>query len=146
MIDFYIPIAAFFILALLEAVFGAYNRAKFRKTDWITSVLSVVQFIGVIRPLIVIMVALILTYFFPNYRGYLENMNFWVALIGYLLIDDFLHYWVHRIAHENDWLWKFHETHHASETILKQIFFGCYFCRNCILEEFVFGWDWFGLW
>jgi sterol desaturase/sphingolipid hydroxylase (fatty acid hydroxylase superfamily) len=139
MIDFWIPVSAFVALAIMEGILGAYNSGKFKKTDWITCILSVVQFIGIIRPLIIVLVAVVLTYFFPEQQGFLSEMNFWYALIGYLLIDDFLHYWVHRIAHESDWLWRYHETHHASEDLNVFVTFKTNLFWLLFLPELYFG-------
>jgi len=31
-----------------------------------------------------------------------------------LVVGEFFMYWVHRIAHEVDWLWRFHAVHHSA--------------------------------
>ena len=31
-----------------------------------------------------------------------------------LVIVEFFQYWVHRLQHEQDWLWRFHATHHSA--------------------------------
>lgn len=31
-----------------------------------------------------------------------------------LFLVEFFHYWVHRLQHETDWLWRFHATHHSA--------------------------------
>jgi len=38
-------------------------------------------------------------------------------LVPALIIGEFLMYWVHRLAHEWDFLWRFHAVHHSSESI-----------------------------
>ena len=31
-----------------------------------------------------------------------------------LVVVEFFQYWVHRLQHETDWLWRFHATHHSA--------------------------------
>lgn len=123
MIDLFIPIGTLFILAILEAVSGSYTNGKYKLKDWIVGLIATTQLVVLVRPTIVTIVALSLTLAFPQYQNALADVNFWYALIGYLLIDDLMHYWFHRIAHEKDWLWRFHETHHASTDINTNVAF-----------------------
>jgi sterol desaturase/sphingolipid hydroxylase (fatty acid hydroxylase superfamily) len=37
----------------------------------------------------------------------------WVSLLLYLVVLDFLDYWVHRGQHHFEWWWKLHSLHHA---------------------------------
>jgi sterol desaturase/sphingolipid hydroxylase (fatty acid hydroxylase superfamily) len=37
----------------------------------------------------------------------------WVSLLLYLLLFDFLDYWIHRAQHQWDWWWRLHALHHA---------------------------------
>ena len=37
----------------------------------------------------------------------------WISLLMYLVILDFLDYWVHRGQHHFEWWWKLHSLHHA---------------------------------
>ena len=37
----------------------------------------------------------------------------WVSLIVYLLVMDFVDYWVHRAQHQFEWWWRLHALHHA---------------------------------
>ena len=34
-----------------------------------------------------------------------------------VLVVDFLRYWLHRAAHENDTLWRLHSVHHSVEQL-----------------------------
>jgi sterol desaturase/sphingolipid hydroxylase (fatty acid hydroxylase superfamily) len=40
---------------------------------------------------------------------------FWVQALLMILVVDFLRYWLHRAAHENDTLWRLHSVHHSVE-------------------------------
>ncbi len=33
----------------------------------------------------------------------------------YLVVRDFLHYWIHRVLHKVPWMWKAHQIHHSVE-------------------------------
>lgn len=136
--DLVIPIGVLFILALFEAFLGSYTNGKYKLTDWVVSIISTSQLVLLVRPLIVTIVALLLSWLFPQFQNALSGINFWWALIIYLLVDDFMHYWFHRIAHENDWLWKFHETHHASNDINTTVAFKTNFFWMLILPELYF--------
>lgn len=37
----------------------------------------------------------------------------WVSLLVYLVVFDFVNYWVHRGQHQIGWWWKLHALHHA---------------------------------
>lgn len=39
----------------------------------------------------------------------------WIQAILMILVVDFLRYWLHRVAHENDTLWRLHSVHHSVE-------------------------------
>lgn len=123
MIDLFIPIGTLFTLAILEALLGSYSKGTYKLKDWVVGLFAVSQFVFLIRPTLVASVAFLFTWLIPQFQNSLSEINFWVALVSYLLIDDLLHYWFHRLAHEKDWLWKFHETHHASTDINTNVAF-----------------------
>jgi len=41
----------------------------------------------------------------------------WAQAVLIVLVVDFLRYWMHRAAHENDALWKLHAVHHSGEQL-----------------------------
>lgn len=45
-------------------------------------------------------------------------LNTWpiwsILLIGFI-VRDFVQWWIHRLLHRVDWLWKFHQVHHSVE-------------------------------
>jgi sterol desaturase/sphingolipid hydroxylase (fatty acid hydroxylase superfamily) len=54
--------------------------------------------------------------FYEHGHGSLSRLPFWVQAIGYLVITDFVLYWIHRGFHRG-FLWKYHAVHHASEDL-----------------------------
>jgi sterol desaturase/sphingolipid hydroxylase (fatty acid hydroxylase superfamily) len=49
-------------------------------------------------------------------RGPLGSFSFWSQVALYLLLSDFLLYWIHRIFHGAQ-LWPYHEVHHSAEDV-----------------------------
>ena len=41
----------------------------------------------------------------------------WIQGVLMILVVDFLRYWLHRAAHENDTLWRLHSVHHSVEQL-----------------------------
>jgi len=44
----------------------------------------------------------------------ISGLPLWVQVIIILIVFDFATYWGHRLLHESDFLWRFHELHHSS--------------------------------
>jgi len=42
------------------------------------------------------------------------DWNLWLQLGLALVFGEFFLYWVHRLTHEFDWLWRFHAMHHSA--------------------------------
>jgi len=99
---------------LLEIAGGLLAKTKRSKGDFIQEFLSFGILSLLTKPAIVILVAYLGQFFFPSWSSLLSTQNIFLVLIGYLLIDDFLQYWYHRFAHENEFLWKLHRPHHAA--------------------------------
>jgi len=45
----------------------------------------------------------------------LNNLPIWSILIIGFIVRDFVQWWIHRLLHKSDWLWKFHKVHHSVE-------------------------------
>ncbi len=54
---------------------------------------------------------------FPDHAGGLSHVNFWAAFAVIFVFQEFAHYWLHRLTHEKEWLWKIHRTHHTAENL-----------------------------
>lgn len=46
-------------------------------------------------------------------RGWLAERNFWLQIVVFLLISDFLQWCVHNLLHRVPFLWSFHKVHHS---------------------------------
>ena len=48
-------------------------------------------------------------------RGWVQGLNFWVALFLIVLVADLVQYWTHRAYHEVPMLWRLHAVHHSAK-------------------------------
>lgn len=55
--------------------------------------------------------------YFTNGRGPLSQLSFGVQVVVYLLLSDFLLYWIHRLFHRSSSLWPFHAIHHSAKEV-----------------------------
>jgi sterol desaturase/sphingolipid hydroxylase (fatty acid hydroxylase superfamily) len=54
--------------------------------------------------------------FYENGHGPLSEWPLWVQAVTFLVVSDFLLYWIHRAFHRGA-LWKYHAVHHSSEEL-----------------------------
>jgi len=50
-------------------------------------------------------------------RGWVQQLNFWVALFLIVLVADLVQYWTHRAYHEVPTLWRLHAVHHSVKSM-----------------------------
>lgn len=48
----------------------------------------------------------------PNVPAVILQLPLWVRVLGYLVIADFGHYWIHRFMHHK-YVWRIHKWHHS---------------------------------
>ena len=53
----------------------------------------------------------------PIARLWPHSWPIWIQAVLMILVVDFLRYWLHRAAHENDTLWRLHSVHHSVEQL-----------------------------
>jgi ornithine lipid hydroxylase len=53
----------------------------------------------------------------PTARIWPHHWPIWIQAVLMVLAVDFLRYWLHRAAHETDWLWRLHSVHHSVEQL-----------------------------
>lgn len=99
-------------LFILELFRGAYSSKNVSLNDWVINILSFAQE-NFIRPLFALAIALLCAKSLPAYQNQLNELPFWPTLIGFFFLQDFVHYWYHRIAHQWTPLWNIHRVHHS---------------------------------
>ncbi len=55
--------------------------------------------------------------YFANGRGPLSTLPFWAQFVVYVVLSDFLLYWIHRGFHTSAMMWPFHAIHHSSKEV-----------------------------
>ncbi len=101
--------------SLIEIISGYLRRTQRTFSDWIQEVGGALTLLALIKPAIVFVILLIGNSFFAHFHNALVDWNFGLMLVLFLLGDDFLQYWYHRSAHEYEFLWKLHRSHHQAE-------------------------------
>jgi sterol desaturase/sphingolipid hydroxylase (fatty acid hydroxylase superfamily) len=54
--------------------------------------------------------------FYENGQGPLARLPMWAQAAFFMIVSDFMLYWIHRCFHRGQ-LWKYHAVHHSSEEI-----------------------------
>ncbi|MCG8672777.1 MAG: sterol desaturase family protein [Pseudomonadales bacterium] len=113
----------FFALVLVEGLSGLFQNQKKHSRHWWIDFISLAQVALLIKPAIFLLASLGLGLLLTDYQNALTDMPFWLGFLLVFLPDDFTHYWYHRLAHENDWMWPWHRTHHSTPTYQTSIAF-----------------------
>ncbi len=113
----WIVVGFLLIFSIGDAFVGAFNfkKSKKRVNDWMQEAVGFIQLVTVIQPLLTaVAIFVLMPFFFPDLDGAYFGTAMLIALPAYLLTDDVMQYWYHRKAHEWEWLWKLHRSHHAT--------------------------------
>ena len=102
------------IFGLIEAVFGYLSNSKRTKGDVLIETISTFVLIVFTKPIVFFLGFQAVKLVFPNQEGAWQSLPFVIGLLVFLLVDDLLQYWYHRLAHEYKWLWKHHRPHHTA--------------------------------
>ncbi len=113
-IEVYVVIGILMIFSALEIFGGLLKNSRRSKQDWLVEIACFLSLALLIKPGIIFLAHLLGFVLIPKLQGAL-SVSLWISLPVYLLIDDLLQYWYHRLAHESPWLWKFHRVHHTAE-------------------------------
>lgn len=134
--DEIIVTTAFLALLLGEFASGMYKNNNRQPGEWLIDGISFIQ-LGLIKPTILFTAFLIAQLLFPEAKGSLKELPFWIGFLIVFIPDDFSHYWVHRLAHNLPWLWGFHRTHHTPNV---------YHAAIAFRENWLWFWIMPGLW
>ena len=99
------------------AVLEAFRSDLFRKPgqrrlDWIVELVATLGLLTLIQPAILFASGALLTALAPQWQGALAGIPWYAALALFLLGDDMMQYWWHRLAHASPLLYHFHRAHH----------------------------------
>ncbi len=131
----------FATIAFLEFLFGLYKSKNRFGRDWIIDLVSLAQLALIMKPAALFLSLALASWLWPAGRGVLDGLPFWLAFLIVFVPDDFLHYWYHRMAHQWDWMWPMHRTHHTAQQYQVTIAFR----ENWSWLFFMPGFWWMGL-
>lgn len=109
---FVLGILVFF--GLIEAFFGYLSQSKRTIDDVLVESVNTFFLVIVTKPTVVFLALQLMHLVVPHFYQAWIGLPFGLALLLFLLVDDFLQYWYHRSSHEYKWLWKHHRPHHAA--------------------------------
>ncbi|MEM9729707.1 MAG: sterol desaturase [Myxococcota bacterium] len=97
-------ITGVFVVAAIayEWLNGKYEDGKKTKEDWLMGGLCISVLAAVQRPLLMGLVFFSMAALFPAFGGalhFIDTDYFWWGLLGFILIDEFLHGAAHKFAH-----------------------------------------------
>lgn len=116
-VDVFLVLGILIFFALIETIAGYLKRTKRTRGDWIQEFGGFVMVSVPIKTGIVFSSLALCNFLFFDFKGILTGSNFALVTILYMLGDDLLQYWYHRSAHEYQFLWKLHRTHHQAEEL-----------------------------
>lgn len=109
-----IAIPIFFLLVILEKLYGWYwKKESFKTMDMLSSLSS--GFTNIIKDVLGLSVSILsYEYMVTNWAVFEIKSTFGVYFIAFIALD-FYGYWTHRLAHQVNFFWNKHAIHHSSE-------------------------------
>lgn len=104
------------LCALLERIWPEDRAQKFWRWDSPTDVAYFL--IRVVLSVFLVLATALTGESLPRQsHSWIAGRPFWLQLIAFLVISDFVSYWVHRLEHEIQPLWRLHAVHHSAEQV-----------------------------
>lgn len=110
-----IPTSALLILGIMEALGGLYFHDKRTKNDFSIEIISLITLPVLVQPAIFLLIFWLGDLFFPHYENSLVHLAIGWHFVAFLILDDMMQYWWHRLSHVNKVMWKLHRPHHVVE-------------------------------
>ena len=108
-------ILVLFILGAIEAFSGIYQEGKRSKNDFTIEIISLLMLPTFIQPGIFLLVFWILDFTAPGLSDRLIGLAIPLQILCFLIFDDMMQYWWHRLSHSSKTMWKLHRPHHVVE-------------------------------
>jgi sterol desaturase/sphingolipid hydroxylase (fatty acid hydroxylase superfamily)/CDGSH-type Zn-finger protein len=113
--DIYLVMGILVFFLIMEVISGYWKKSQRTSSDWIQELGGFLVLGLMSKPLIVLLAIYLFSSLLPSFSYILSENSLWLMLPLFLLVDDFLQYWYHRLAHEYPFLWKLHRSHHQAE-------------------------------
>ncbi len=110
-----IPTTVLLVLGIVEAFGGLYFDDKRTKNDFSIELISLVTLPVLIQPAILLFVFWLGATWFGPYDNSLAGLAIGWQVLAFLLLDDMMQYWWHRLSHVSPMMWKLHRPHHVVE-------------------------------
>ncbi len=110
-----IPAVVLLVLGIMEAIEGLYLQDKRTRNDFTIDFLSLLILPTFIQPAIFLVTFWLMHTYFPGLEDYYIGLSVLWQVLAFLVLDDMMQYWWHRISHINKTMWKLHRPHHVVE-------------------------------
>ncbi|MEM6765127.1 MAG: sterol desaturase family protein [Bacteroidota bacterium] len=110
-----IPTSVLLILGIMEALGGLYFHDNRTKNDLSIELISLIVLPVLVQPGIFLVVFFLGSQWFPAYDNSLVGLSIWWHFAAFLVLDDMMQYWWHRLSHVSPLMWKLHRPHHVVE-------------------------------
>lgn len=110
-----IPATLLLVLGIVEALGGLYLEDRRTKNDFSIEVVSLLVLPIFVQPGIFLFVFFIGDYGFSIYENSLVGLPIYWHFLAFLILDDMMQYWWHRLSHVSPLMWKLHRPHHVVE-------------------------------
>jgi len=110
-----VPTTLLLVLGIMEAMGGLYLDDKRTKNDFSIELISLITLPVLIQPGIFLFVFWIGGHWFSEYDNSLIGLSVGWHFLAFLILDDMMQYWWHRLSHVNRMMWKLHRPHHVVE-------------------------------
>jgi len=102
------------LIAILEIVFRRFRVHGISERDTWVDIGCFLQSSMVIGTLMAYGLAAIETRLLPEYADAFKSTPIWLQFASFVIFDDLVQYWYHRIVHRSRWLWPMHLPHHSA--------------------------------
>ena len=92
-----------------------FHKAGQRRKDAVVETVSTLTLLVFTQPFVLYCGALLAATLFPDLEGSLASWPILGQIGLFLVLDDMLQYWWHRISHNVKWLYELHRPHHDAE-------------------------------
>lgn len=110
-----IPAGALLVLGIIEALGGLYFHDRRSKDDFSIELVSMVTLPVLVQPGIFLLVFWLGDRFFPACDNSMLQLHIGWHFLAFLILDDMMQYWWHRLSHVSPTMWKLHRPHHLIE-------------------------------
>jgi len=94
---------------------GFFHKIGQRRKDGIVEVISTLVLTILTQPFVLFSGALLAAAMFPAQQDALASWPILAQIGLFLVLDDMMQYWWHRITHNTKWLYELHRPHHDAE-------------------------------